>query len=113
PQPLHQRLRAQPGLGAKHNALELQRHVVVGEPQAQPVGTRDRPGPRDCGRRAHSRSSTTGTCGTSPAWNEATDTAIRSVSNRTGPSTSNPAVPGASIIGARRSTTTPVAWSMS
>ena len=47
----------------------------------------------------------------SPAWNEATDTCTRSVSNRTGTSNSKPAVTRAPGPGGSAKVTTPVAQS--
>jgi hypothetical protein len=47
--------------------------------------------------------------GISPAWKDATDTAIRSVSNRTGTSNSKPAVTSAPGSGASLKVISPLA----
>ena len=85
---LDQRARAQTAIGAKGHAAEGQPPVMVGEPQGQPIRAPDRPGARQRGGPGHTRTSTTGMSGTCPAWKDATETAMRSVSKRTGTSNS-------------------------
>src|SRR6056297_750088 len=116
--------RAHPRLGAKLDALEMQRAVVIGETHHRPVAPHERPGPAGGAhpapemrgqrlRPGHTRISTTGTLGTSPAWKLARLTWIRSVSNRTGTSNSYPAVTATSRLGGSAKVTMPVVSSTS
>ncbi len=109
PRRLLERLRAQAGVRAKDDPVKRQVHVVIGEPVASAVAPTQRPATADAGvagrkviqkiRRAHTRTSTTGTDGASPARNASIEAMIRSVSNRTGTSNSKPAVTAALSAG--------------
>ncbi len=89
-----------PEFGAKGDPVEVEVAIMVGEAEHNAILPRHREGAgkrRGAARQMvlqslrighQRRTSTTGTWGTSPAWNEATETWMRSVSNRTGTSNS-------------------------
>ncbi len=97
---LLQRGRRETGVGTEGDACEHDVLVVIGETHDLAVGpgqgpaARDRGGPgrevgcEGCRKRHQTRSSTTGTLGTSPAWKVATEAWIWSVSKRTATSNS-------------------------
>ena len=81
PRPLRQRQRRQPAIGAKDKALKRKIAIMVGKTKPRPILAHNPPATRHGGQAigkmgiqipAHTRTSTTGTFGTSPAWKFAT-----------------------------------------
>src|SRR5690606_20631075 len=117
-----ERGRIEAGPGAELRPPERQRPVVIGEPHHHAVLARHPPAAAEGGRAAiearlqeridpahQTRTSMTGIDGISPADRLARLAVIRSVSNRTGTSNSNPAVIAAPAGAGSASITWPVA----
>jgi hypothetical protein len=96
PRALHDRRGRHPRRRAKGEAVKHQIAVMIGKAHDHAIGARQCPGAGAGGDDlGHSRTSTTGTLGTSPALKLATETWMTSVSNRTGTSNSQPMVTSA------------------